>query len=190
LAFAGLASAAFFAAQPASASIIPFTVTYLNSPRNAYSFNSPVDLTRQVEITNDNTVPVTISTISAVVGEENVTGNPNDYVSNVSLAYDVPENGNDFCYDGRSLAVGASCYVDMVLTLVGVPNVLHPNYYGESEIVFTVDSSNHPNADVKNDSFDVDVYDPSATPEPGNLLLLGTGMLGLAGVVRRKLGRG
>jgi len=29
---------------------------------------------------------------------------------------------------------------------------------------------------------------PTPTPEPSSLLLLGTGMLGLAGVLRRKLG--
>ena len=33
------------------------------------------------------------------------------------------------------------------------------------------------------------VFNGSSTPEPGSLLLLGSGILGLAGVVRRKLGK-
>jgi len=39
------------------------------------------------------------------------------------------------------------------------------------------------------ETFDLSAFDMARTPEPGSLILLGSGALGLAGILRRKLGR-
>src|ERR1035438_4252968 len=75
VALAGLASAALFVAQSASAAqIIPFDTTTLLDPRNAYTFNSPVDLRREIEITNNTGASETIGTFTADVSVQYVRG--------------------------------------------------------------------------------------------------------------------
>ncbi len=59
-------------------------------------------------------------------------------------------------------------------------------------ITLTLESNNlgnmFPNGGQGSDFILLNVGQASTTPEPGTLVLLGTGILGLAGVVRRKLG--
>jgi hypothetical protein len=115
-------------------------------------------------------------------------GDSTDYVTGDSVA----PGGSNPCAasgSGASLAAGASCTVIVTLDL---PNELDYGDFGISAVTLqaayteNVEEASRQKGDLE---FGVLVKDAS-TPEPGSLLLLGTGMLGLAGVVRRKLSRG
>ncbi len=88
--------------------------------------------------------------------------------------------GGDFSYDGAALAALTGSAIDCVLTC-GDPNATHYfNFFVTDGILngVTLGSSNRA---LEADNFAV------ATPEPASLLLLGSGLFGLAGVIRRKL---
>jgi hypothetical protein len=188
LAFAGLASAAFFATQPAWADTLA-TVSNLN-PGNPVVIKSDagtVDVT-DVLVTNNEGSPIEI----VGFGSGQATyyeGNPGDVVTGVSIFDDVTGNDVGNCYVGRKLANGKSCTVELALTVSGVaPTLSHPGEVGVSIIDITVGAEGVDTGLLTGTGqFAVEV---DYAPEPGSLLLLGTGMLGLAGVVRRKLGRG
>jgi hypothetical protein len=157
--------------------------------------------------TNDFTVydlSYAVGCSSGPVGEDPpdcstyVSGDPTDKVTGDTVApalgdYACPASwtrGSDTT--PTSLGANASC---TVLVTLDLPDELDYGDFGISAVTLQAaywegPSSSPTESDPGDLTFDVQVKDAPPTPEPGSLLLLGTGMLGLAGVVRRKLGRG
>jgi hypothetical protein len=217
LAFATVASAFLFSTRPALATNEHgFTVASIDDTVRVNSDGS-LDTKRIVEltVTNNSTDNYTDKIKDFTLDSVSITyldGNPHDVVTGVTfdddtLNYDNNHGANN-CYKGDVLNPGDFCDVAVKLQFTGVAPVPHglngSNLsYGEDSIEISVNADatraevgvETPALDppVSGDvTFDVRVkYDgPDATPEPGSFILLGTGMLGLAGMVRRKLGRG
>ncbi len=79
----------------------------------------------------------------------------------------------------------------------GDSEICDPDCYNGAEMFIGIGDTSGGNIGaivINTDSGDFAIDDPSftyasAVPEPGSLALLGTGFLGIAGIVRRKLGR-
>jgi hypothetical protein len=197
---AGISTAFLFAAQFALANSLS-TVSNEGSPIVIMSDVGTVDVT-DILVTNNTGSPIEI--VGFGPGQANhYEGNPGDVVTEVSTFDDVVGNGVGNCYVGRPLTNNnKSCTVELALTVSGeAPTSSHPAAVGVSIIDITIGAvslgevaelegeDSDSNLLTGTGQFAVEV-DYAATPEPGSLLLLGTGMLGLAGVVRRKLSRG
>jgi hypothetical protein len=195
-ALTGLASAAFFLAQSASADTIsvsdaatipsvPLTVS-TSSTGSVVVEDFTVTNTTTTKTTKNNSHSVDIDSIDATIGAHS--DNPLDFVTSVT------DTGGTCVAGTTNLLEGQSCTIDLTIDYTaGAPDKGHHNPFGSNEITLEVDGTN-PQGAVGNKADDTQKFKVTAdyvapTPEPGSLLLLGTGMLGLAGVVRRKLRR-
>ena len=198
-----------FAAQTASASAL----TYTNNLGNPFVIASDAGTVYVTDITikNSNSYSVTITNIGGVPSSPDHTiptvtthddaggghpGNADDIVTSAIFYNDIVGNSAGNCYvtdgvtPGLALAQGESCTVELALTVTGAPpSRTTGNYsldWGMNLIRVDVDSlyPGHPNNTPSVTSkllVEVDY-----APEPGSLILLGSGLLGLAGVMWRK----
>lgn len=187
---AAVVAAFLFAIQTASA--LPLTYTDASNPLVVKSNQGTIHVT-EFTITNPNTFTVNITSIgNPVVATHNnagkgAPGNPHDIVTSAVLYNDVLGSGN--CYVGDLLLAGSSCTIELALEVAGVaPHGTGNNAatYGDNKISVLV-TSNHGGSNPSVTAQFVTEVDYA--PEPGSLVLLGTGMLGLAGLLRKKLGR-
>ena len=193
VALATVATAAFFAAQIASATTIAaLQVTDPHSGQLDLDSNIGTITIDNVIIKNPNTELVTFTNLSANAAPD--TGSTQKEEAGASL---IADNSGVDPACGATLAGGASCEVDLVLTVTR--NTGASASLGDNATTITADADETASpfthlTDKTTSSFDTQVKNdgpvPSPAPEPSSLLLLGTGMLGLAGVLRRQLGRG
>ncbi len=139
-----------------------------------------------------------ISTITPTFTPHNdngggVPGNANDVVLSAVLYNDVSGNTAGNCYVGEVLGYDQSCTIELLLTVTGAPpSKPTGNYsdnFGMNLIKVVVDSNANNKAGTAENVTAEFLTQVDYAPEPSSLLLLGSGMLGLAGVLRRKFSR-
>jgi hypothetical protein len=120
-------------------------------------------------------------------------GNANDKVLSATLYNDITGNTAGNCYVGEVLGYGQSCTIELLLTVTGLPPSKptgdYSDNFGMNLIKVVVDSNANNKAGTAENVTAEFLTQVDYAPEPSSLLLLGSGMLGLAGVLRRKFKR-
>jgi hypothetical protein len=163
----------------------PSGMTYYSSsgPQGTYDFTSPLYTATDPHTTySGNLIPV-----SFMIGvDENIAKGAGNEVLQFFYTWDC---GTD----------GLSCTLDSANSYLGptiVPNENNGNGYSDytlSTLNLTAGNMYKFEASVSNDTDGMEEYfiipagTPTPVPEPGSLMLFGTGLLGMAGFLRRKL---
>jgi PEP-CTERM motif len=153
---------------------------------------------------------ISINDSSITTGSPTKTSGSNDVLITgaeiLDTSGDIPSSGGPYCVNGvtvldpggpaANMTAGSFCYVavELQVDLLSGATLLTDSKYAAA---FTVTTEGAPlgmgDSDIitpDSNSSGSETYDVTVTPEPGSLTLLGTGMLGLAGLIRRKLQRG
>ncbi len=207
LLIAGAATPSFATSLSPGGVVVPGTVTNINGLIVAdtgtinFSFGSPADVgtVREVVVNNFNVNPFGASDLSFVY-QITVTGGNIDNLTTESFA--IPGLMLDVVQDGETLNIGAVPNTAATVAIwtsdastvgfgFGLPDGLQPGDNSYFLIINTNLTNYEPGAfslqDGQTQNFQGFV--PAATPEPGSLALLGTGLLGVAGMARRKFFR-
>lgn len=194
-AVAGVAAMAFVANPAALATALTYTVTV--DPFVVGSDAGTVDVTN-ITITNPNTYAVEITSITPSFIAHNdlgggKPGNANDKVTAANLYDDAAGFGSN-CFVSEILSSsGGSCTVELALTVTGAPPTSktgdNSDTFGMNQIKTVVNSEEVGHTSTTPSVTAEFLTQVDLAPEPGSLVLLGSGMLGLAGIVRRKMRR-